>query len=78
LYSCRDHTHQLKAYIPVAPICTNKFTAEQYRDVQVPTLIVYGDQDTQLGEVSLKNLSNLPNHRVTWHKSILEFLKTLL
>ncbi|KAG9276904.1 protein ABHD14B [Astyanax mexicanus] len=89
-----QHTHQLKAYIPVAPICTNKFTAEQYRDVQVPTLIVYGDQDTQLGEVSLKNLSNLPNHRVvvmkgaghpcylddpeTWHKSILEFLKTLL
>uniref|UniRef100_A0A3B1KJA3 AB hydrolase-1 domain-containing protein n=1 Tax=Astyanax mexicanus TaxID=7994 RepID=A0A3B1KJA3_ASTMX len=63
------------------PICTNKFTAEQYRDVQVPTLIVYGDQDTQLGEVSLKNLTGHPcylDDPETWHKSILEFLKTLL
>ncbi|XP_036427202.1 LOW QUALITY PROTEIN: protein ABHD14B [Colossoma macropomum] len=88
-----QHTQQVKAYIPVAPICTDKFTAEQYSGVQVPTLIVYGDQDTQLGEVSLRNLSHLPNHKVvvmkgaghpcylddpgTWHKSILEFLQTL-
>ncbi|XP_066521101.1 protein ABHD14B [Hoplias malabaricus] len=88
-----QHTQQVKAYIPVAPICTDKFTAEQYSAIQVPTLIVYGDQDTQLGEVSLRNLSNLPNHKVvvmkgaghpcylddpeTWHKSVLEFLQTL-
>ncbi|XP_076870083.1 putative protein-lysine deacylase ABHD14B [Brachyhypopomus gauderio] len=88
-----QHTEQVKAYIPVAPICTEKFPAEQYRAVKVPTLIVYGDQDTQLGEVTLRNLSNLSNHKVvvmkgaghacylddpdTWHKSILEFLQTL-
>ncbi|KAL7891760.1 hypothetical protein AOLI_G00012360 [Acnodon oligacanthus] len=88
-----QHTQQVKAYIPVAPICTDKFTAEQYSGVQVPTLIVYGDQDTQLGEVSLRNLSHLPNRKVvvmkgaghacylddpgTWHKSILDFLQTL-
>ncbi|KAI4895359.1 hypothetical protein NFI96_026284 [Prochilodus magdalenae] len=88
-----QHTQQVKAYIPVAPICTDKFKAEQYASIQVPTLIIYGDQDTQLGEVSLRNLSNLPNHRVvvmkgaghpcylddpeTWHKSILEFLQGL-
>ncbi|XP_072539286.1 putative protein-lysine deacylase ABHD14B [Salminus brasiliensis] len=89
-----QHTQQVKAYVPVAPICTDKFKAEQYSGIQVPTLIVYGDQDTQLGEVSLRNLSNLPNHKVvvmkgaghpcylddpeTWHTSILEFLKTLV
>ncbi|KAG7326631.1 hypothetical protein KOW79_010032 [Hemibagrus wyckioides] len=89
-----QHSEQLKAYIPVAPICTDKFKAEQYKAVQVPTLIVYGDQDTQLGEVSLNNLKNLPNHKVvvmqgaghpcylddpvTWHKAVLEFLHTLL
>lgn len=89
------HQHQalIRAYVPVAPICTDKFTAEQYQSVKVPTLIVYGDQDTQLGELSLSNLSNLANNRVvvmkgaghpcylddpvTWHKALTEFLSTL-
>lgn len=89
------HQHQdlIRAYVPVAPICTDKFTAEQYQSVKVPTLIVYGDQDTQLGEQSLRNLSNLANHRVvvmkgaghpcylddpdTWHKVLTDFLQSL-
>jgi len=56
-------------------------------------LIVYGDQDTQLGELSLGNLSQLANHRVvvmkgaghacylddpaTWHGALVEFLQML-
>uniref|UniRef100_A0A671SHT4 Protein ABHD14B-like n=1 Tax=Sinocyclocheilus anshuiensis TaxID=1608454 RepID=A0A671SHT4_9TELE len=88
-----QHSEQVKAYIPVAPICTEKFTAEQYSSVQTPALIVYGDQDTQLGEASLSNLKNLPNHKVvvmkgaghpcylddpeTWHKAVLDFLQLL-
>ncbi|XP_068598686.1 putative protein-lysine deacylase ABHD14B [Brachionichthys hirsutus] len=89
------HQHQalMRAYIPVAPICTDKFTREQYQSVKVPSLIVYGDQDTQLGEVSLASLSNLANHSVvvmkgaghpcyledpdTWHKALTDFLNTL-
>ncbi|XP_034022188.1 protein ABHD14B isoform X2 [Thalassophryne amazonica] len=89
------HQHQdlVRAYVPVAPICTEKFTAEQYQSVKVPTLIVYGDQDAQLGEVSLRNLSNLANHSVvvmkgaghpcylddpdTWHKALTDFLNML-
>lgn len=33
------HQHQalIRAYIPVAPICTDKFTAEQYKSVKVPS-----------------------------------------
>lgn len=89
------HQHQtlVRAYVPVAPICTEKFTAEQYQSVKVPSLIVYGDQDTQLGEASLRNLSNLANHSVvvmkgqghpcyledpdTWHKALTDFLNKL-
>lgn len=88
-----QHQALTRAYIPVAPICTDKFTAEQYQSVKVPSLIVYGDQDTQLGEVSLRNLSNLANHSVavmkgaghpcylddpdTWHRVLTDFLNTL-
>lgn len=83
----------VRAYIPVAPICTEKFTEEQYQSVKVPSLIVYGDQDSQLGEVSLNNLKNLTNHRVvvmkgaghacylddpdTWHRALTDFISTL-
>ncbi|XP_030062351.1 protein ABHD14B [Microcaecilia unicolor] len=88
-----EHTDLVKAYVPVAPICTEKFTAAQYANIKTPTLIVYGDQDEQLGEISLKNLKNLANHKVMvmkgaghacyldnpdeWHHGLLEFLKTL-
>ncbi|XP_008317809.1 putative protein-lysine deacylase ABHD14B [Cynoglossus semilaevis] len=88
-----QHQDLVRAYVPVAPICTEKYTAEQYQRVQVPTLIVYGDQDAQLGEESRRNLSNLTNHSVvvmkgaghpcylddpdTWHRVLTEFLTKL-
>lgn len=88
-----QHQDLIRGYIPVAPICTDKFTAEQYHSVKVPSLIVYGDQDSQLGELSLRNLSNLANHSVvvmkgaghpcylddpdTWHKAVTDFLNKL-
>ncbi|XP_029005553.1 protein ABHD14B isoform X2 [Betta splendens] len=88
-----QHQALVRGYVPVAPICTDRFTPEQYASVKVPALIVYGDQDTQLGEVSLRNLSNLPRHRVVvmrgaghpcylddpdaWHAAVLDFLQTL-
>lgn len=34
-----QHSEQLKAYIPVAPICTDKFKAEQYKAVQVSVCV---------------------------------------
>nr|XP_040058670.1 protein ABHD14B [Gasterosteus aculeatus aculeatus] len=88
-----QHPALVRAYVPVAPICTENFTAEQYRGVKVPSLIVYGDQDTQLAERSLNNLRNLANHSVvvmkgaghpcylddpdTWHRALTGFLDTL-
>ncbi|NXI53688.1 ABHEB protein, partial [Chloroceryle aenea] len=29
-----QHNHLLKAYVPVAPICTEKYTAEQYAQIK--------------------------------------------
>lgn len=34
-----QHSEQLKAYIPVAPICTDKFQAEQYKAIQVSVCV---------------------------------------
>lgn len=35
-----EHQALVRAYIPVAPICTDKFTAEQYQSVKVESLCV--------------------------------------
>ncbi|XP_046881221.1 protein ABHD14B [Hypomesus transpacificus] len=83
----------VRGYVPVAPICTDEFTAEQYSGIQAPALIVYGDQDHQLGEASLSHLRHFANHKVvvmkgaghpcylddpaTWHKALIDFLQTV-
>lgn len=47
------------AFVPVAPVSTNKFTREEYESVSVPTLIVVGEKDTGLGRTSAKHLSQI-------------------
>lgn len=34
-----QHSELFKAYIPVAPICTDKFTPEQYKAIQVSVCV---------------------------------------
>ena len=81
------------AFVPVAPVYTAKFQSELYMRTRVPTLIVVGDLDTNLGVISLKNLKNLPLHKVLtlpnsrhpayldqpdmWHDNLLKFLANL-
>nr|XP_044992716.1 protein ABHD14B isoform X1 [Jaculus jaculus] len=83
---------QLRGYVPVAPICTDKITAADYANVKTPSLIVYGDQDP-MGSTSFEHLKKLPNHRVLvmkgaghpcyldkpeeWHRGLLDFLQGL-
>ncbi|XP_010136573.1 PREDICTED: alpha/beta hydrolase domain-containing protein 14A-like, partial [Buceros rhinoceros silvestris] len=55
---------QLAGFVPIAPVGTKDYAAEQYRRVQTPTLIVYGDHDTSLGLLALRSLRHLPEHRV--------------
>lgn len=61
--------------------------------LQTPTLIVYGDQDVELGQTSLDNLQHLAEHQVLmlqgaghacyldkpneWHHGLLAFLQQL-
>ncbi|KAM6197479.1 protein ABHD14A [Sarcoramphus papa] len=55
---------RLAGFVPVAPVGTKDYAAEQYRRVQTPTLILYGDRDASLGPQSLQSLRHLPGHRV--------------
>ncbi|XP_048403899.1 protein ABHD14A [Stegostoma tigrinum] len=84
------HTQRLKGFVPIAPTGTNLYNADQYQKIQTPTLIVFGELDTNLGVRSLKNLKHLPNHSVfkiptarhacyldephLFHKTLLDFL----
>lgn len=83
---------QVRGYVPVAPICTDKINAADYSRVKTSVLIVYGDQDP-MGPTSLEHLKQLPNHQVLvmegashpcyldkpeeWHTKLLDFLKGL-
>ncbi|XP_075288557.1 protein ABHD14A-like [Opisthocomus hoazin] len=85
-----DH---LAGFVPVAPAGTKDYTAEQYRRVQTPTLILYGDRDASLGPQALQSLRHLPKHRVAvvpgaghacyldkpedFHQALLGFLRQL-
>ncbi|XP_054694541.1 protein ABHD14A-like [Grus americana] len=84
---------QLAGFVPVAPVGTKDYTAEQYQQVQTPTLIMYGDRDTSLGPQALQSLRHLPGHRVAvvpgaghacyldkpedFHRALLGFLRQL-
>ncbi|XP_072203072.1 protein ABHD14A [Excalfactoria chinensis] len=58
------HSEQLAGFVPIAPVGTREYSAVQYRQVQTPTLILYGDRDTGLGQQALQSLRHLPKHRV--------------
>ncbi|XP_004548568.1 protein ABHD14A [Maylandia zebra] len=84
---------QLHGFIPIAPVGTRSYSAQQYQNIQTPTLIVFGAQDTNLGAQSHKNLIQLPNHFVLklegarhacyidktreFHQGLIEFLSKL-
>ncbi|NXC44754.1 ABHEA protein, partial [Penelope pileata] len=55
---------QLAGFVAIAPVGARDHAAAQYSEVQTPTLILYGDRDTGLGQQSLQSLRHLPRHRV--------------
>lgn len=87
------HSSQLHGFVPIAPVGTRGITPQQYHDIQTPTLIIYGELDTNLGAQSHKNLIQLPNHTVVklagarhacymdkpreFHRALLDFLSKL-
>ncbi|KAL0160646.1 hypothetical protein M9458_044371, partial [Cirrhinus mrigala] len=89
----QKHSAQLHGFVPIAPVGTRGITPQQYRDIQTPTLIIYGELDTNLGAQSHKNLIQLPHHTVVklagarhacymdkpreFHRALLDFLSKL-
>nr|XP_004226140.1 protein ABHD14B-like [Ciona intestinalis] len=85
--------HKVQAYIPIAPVETEKYSQEAYGKVKTPTFIVYGANDELLGEHSLNNLKQIPGNRVIkmknaghacyldqpeeWHGHLKEILSSL-
>ncbi|KAK7094504.1 putative protein-lysine deacylase ABHD14B isoform X2 [Littorina saxatilis] len=64
LFSDRSDSEQrAAAFIPVAPVMTDKFKAN-YPKSQVPTLIVYGTEDKNLGTKSRADLQALPKAQI--------------
>ncbi|KYO22988.1 alpha/beta hydrolase domain-containing protein 14A [Alligator mississippiensis] len=57
------HGAELKGFVPIAPVGTKDHSAQQYQEVQTPTLIIYGDRDTGLGTQSLQSLQQIPKHQ---------------
>ncbi len=47
-------------YVPVAPVLTETYDKAAYESVRVPTLIIFGEMDTNMGLKSAKNLAQIP------------------
>lgn len=50
----------LRGFVPVAPVGTGGYTEEDYKNLDLPSLVVYGENDETLGLSSLRNLRNIP------------------
>lgn len=88
-----DQGKHLRGYVPVAPVGTDKFEESDYKELQLPTLVIYGENDSALGVSSLRRLRNIPNSVVhmmkgaghacyfanpgEFHEKILTFLRRL-
>ncbi|NXW23604.1 ABHEA protein, partial [Circaetus pectoralis] len=84
---------RLAGFVPIAPVGTKDYAAEQYHRVQTPTLIPPGDRDASLGPQALQSPPPLPRHRVAvvpdaghpphldkpedFHRTLLGFLRHL-
>ena len=88
-----ERQSKLSAYVPVAPVSANQHTAAEYKKIQIPTLIVYGEKDLGLGRKGATYLSNIPNSKELvipngkhpcylddpelWHKNLIQFVKSI-
>ena len=86
------HPDEIRGFIPVAPTIPDEYS-EKFSEVKVPTLIIYGENDTSFVNGRKKLLSAIPQSEIVeipngshpcyldnpdlFHKSILDFLKTL-
>lgn len=51
-------------FVPIAPVQTESYSPEKYKSLNIPTAIVYGENDKSIGPASTTNLKNLPDHEL--------------
>lgn len=87
------YAKQLRGFVAVAPVATDKFETSAFQTLDVPTLIVYGERDMIVGISSLEKLKRIPgsvihmikgaghacyvSNRNEFHKSLENFLERL-
>jgi hypothetical protein len=59
-----DVTTGPKSYVAVAPVAVSTHTKEDWANMSVATLIVYGENDRGIGVPGLAYLEKTPNHEV--------------
>lgn len=57
-----------RGFVPVAPVDTEKYKKEDYEALKIPTLIIYGELDTGLGQKSYENLRQIPGSQNIMYK----------
>ncbi|XP_072026938.1 putative protein-lysine deacylase ABHD14B [Amphiura filiformis] len=52
-------------FVAVSPVNTESLSPDEYKSIQVTTMILYGKNDKGIiGKTALKNLKDLPNHEI--------------
>ncbi|CAF1050775.1 unnamed protein product [Rotaria sp. Silwood1] len=58
----------IRGFIPIAPVGTKKFDTHDYKQVQISTLIVYGENDTDF-QSAINVLKQIPSNEVLMIKN---------
>lgn len=53
----------IQGFVPIAPIETNKFQTNDYKQIKIPTLIVHGENDTKF-QSAFEKLQQIPNSKI--------------
>ena len=49
----------IRGFVPIAPVGTNRFQANEYKQIEIPTLIVHGENDTKF-QSAFEKLQQIP------------------
>lgn len=58
------HSQLIAGFVPVAPIATETIAQDQLKSLQVPTMLIIGENDGRLATMSQNNLKIIPNMKV--------------
>jgi len=63
IFQSNGQTKLVRGFVPIAPVGTSKFHADDYKQLKVPTLIVHGENDIKF-ESAFKQLKQIPKSEI--------------